>query len=409
MLARMRAALRRLARFVAAAAGAILVALILLEILLRIGLYEALPIPIEASIFTMDAPGKLRLRPNVDVRSRGGEWDVRYVTNASGLRDGERESLRVGSWGERLSAARQDVKSPWPRVAILGLGDSFTFGWGVPFEATYLIQGERALLDETRRPAICIAAAVPGWGPTDELAWLRENWDDWAPSLLLLGFVAGNDFFDTMVGGARQFEVVEGLQIPKSRNRGGIAAIRAPLRRYSALYRAIAALSPGVEMRLATRGRQILHWPVNDIYRRIPPAETTAAIDSTLRVLDAIRAFASERGATFAVTVIPGRAQVHAEDFSLFKSRFGFADADLDMAAPQRALRGWADARGVPLLDLAPPMRAAAAADTTRLYFRNDSHWTPAGHALAGRLVARFLIDRALVPADSARGPADPG
>jgi len=64
----------------------------------------------------------------------------------------------------------------------------------------------------------------------------------------------------------------------------------------------------------------------------------------------------------------------------------------------------WAASRGVPVLDLEPVMAAAAARDATRLYFPGDSHWNIAGHEFAGRLVARFLIDRGLGRGGGAAG-----
>lgn len=374
---------RRLVGWLLSVAFSGILTIVLLEVLLRAGLYEALRIPVEAPIFVMESPGRIGLRPGVDVRSRGKEWDVRLITNHYGLRDVERPASE--------SALR-----------ILGLGDSFTFGWGVPVEATYLARAEAILNRETGREIQIVKAAVPGWGPGDELAWLRENWDQWKPYLVLLGFTAGNDFYDTMVGGAEQYVVIDGVQIQKVRNIGGLTELKAFLRRHSATYRAFAVLSPGARMLVADQLGEVFHWPVNDIFLRQPPPALPAAIESTLLMLDQMHEFARARGAWFSVVVIPSRAQIHAEDYALFKSRFGMNDDDLDMRRPQRVLTAWAASRGVPFLDLEPVMSAAAARDTTRLYFRGDSHWTIAGHELASRVVARFLMDRGLVRGERA-------
>jgi hypothetical protein len=390
---------RRIAR--AASAGALVAAL--LEILLRTPLGDALRIPIEAPIFVEDDAGRIALRPSADVRSRGAEWDVRVVTNRAGLRDLERPAS--------ASAVR-----------ILGLGDSFTFAWGVPMEAGYLARAEDQLDRETRREIQIVKAAVPGWGPVEEIEWLRAHWDDWLPHIVVVGFSAGNDFH---VAGsddgaaARPYEVIEGILVPRSERRLAPRGVERFLRRRSALFRAAAAMRPGISQTLAERLGRTQRWAVNDIFLRRPPGDAGAAgeaqraVDATFAALDALHALARERGAAFAVVAIPSRAQVHAEDYARFKRWFAFTDEELDMGRPQRLVGAWAARRGVPLLDLEPAMTAAAARDTTRLYFRADSHWTQAGHELAGRLLARFLVDRGLVgvaaptaaPSDGEPGP----
>ena len=51
----------------------------------------------------------------------------------------------------------------------------------------------------------------------------------------------------------------------------------------------------------------------------------------------------------------------------------------------------------MPCLDLLPQFSAAAAADTqTPLYYADDMHWTPAGHALASKLICDYLLTAVL-------------
>jgi hypothetical protein len=58
----------------------------------------------------------------------------------------------------------------------------------------------------------------------------------------------------------------------------------------------------------------------------------------------------------------------------------------LDATRPQRVLTEHLAARGVHVIDLLEPLRDAP--DPAALYFENDKHWTPAGHAYVARVLA---------------------
>jgi len=70
--------------------------------------------------------------------------------------------VKINSHGFR------DVEHPIGKldgsVRILGLGDSFTFGWGVPEDKGYLKQLEQGLRHVLNRPVETINTGVPGWG-----------------------------------------------------------------------------------------------------------------------------------------------------------------------------------------------------------------------------------------------------
>jgi phospholipase/lecithinase/hemolysin len=55
------------------------------------------------------------------------------------------------------------------------------------------------------------------------------------------------------------------------------------------------------------------------------------------------------------------------------------------------AVKAWGGREGVPVFDLVPAFRNAFAADGTWYHFRNDKHWTAAGHRLAAETLAALL------------------
>ena len=95
--------------------------------------------------------------------------------------------------------------------------------------------------------------------------------------------------------------------------------------------------------------------------------------------------------------IVPGKWQVHKEDWqALLAARDEPDDDRWVLRGPNRRLTQLAEAHRIPVLDLLPPMRDAAEAGR-RLYFGVDVHWSAAGHEVAARSVAEFLIANELL------------
>ena len=76
-----------------------------------------------------------------------GPLHVPVTINSDGFRDIDRVTSKDGQ-----------------TIRILGLGDSFTFGWGVSLEKTYLKRLEATLPQIIGHPVETINTGVPGWG-----------------------------------------------------------------------------------------------------------------------------------------------------------------------------------------------------------------------------------------------------
>ncbi len=75
---------------------------------------------------------------------------------------------------------------------VLAVGDSMTFGWGVPQEEGFTEQLQRELSRGLGRPASVINAGVGGYNSVQELAFLREDGLRLAPDLILLVYVSND-------------------------------------------------------------------------------------------------------------------------------------------------------------------------------------------------------------------------
>jgi lysophospholipase L1-like esterase len=109
-----------------------------------------------------------RLPPNFEGR---GIVDEYIKTNSQGLRDVE-----------------HPLKKEDGSIRILGLGDSFTFGWGVKLEESYLKQLERRLTQETGRKAEAINAGVPGYGLNHYYIYLKHTGLKYQPDVIVINY-----------------------------------------------------------------------------------------------------------------------------------------------------------------------------------------------------------------------------
>lgn len=340
--------------------------------------------PLFLDIYTLDENGLLALQPSVVRRHVSSEWDVSVAINGWGLRD--------------VATAPKT-----PARTILGLGDSFAFGWGVELHESFLSQAESRLADE---PVRIVKAGFPGTGPCDQLAWLEAHGDEFAPDAVLLSFFIGNDFTDDQMGGFdRQFTIEDGLIVRREfEGEPSSSPVRSLIewtKRRSLLAQTAAQTwwtwerscltaqergNPG----LSARDRWL--WEFFQIHLRNPPDEVEAGFEAALRSLDGIRGWCSQRDIPLQVMIIPRSFQLYDWELAEWLQSYDLLPADLDLDRPQRILCEWAADRRVAVLDLTEPFREdARKSPDNRLFFYPNSHMNAHGHTLAGRLLAEFL------------------
>jgi hypothetical protein len=122
----------------------------------------------------------------------------------------------------------------------------------------------------------------------------------------------------------------------------------------------------------------------------------------TAALLAAIKEETERAGSRLLLVAAPTAYQVHAEEQRKFLKSDRSKRAEVQIDGPNRRLAGIAEQLGVPFFDLLPVFTQTA--PNTRLYFRQDPHWTVAGNSVAGTNVARELRARPdLLPAGCQR------
>lgn len=274
-------------------------------------------------------------RPGAKHRHVTPEFDVEVMTNRDGFRGWE--------WPSELPGTSQ-------RRRVLVLGDSFAFGWGVPWEQTFTARLSLAHPEWDIRNA-----AVAGYGADQQLLVLKRLAPQFRPEVVVCVF-CDNDLWESSSDeaygrGKPQFELDDDTLRPR------VARVeRSWLQEHSALFAAVRKKL--WESRFARRARD-------------PKSEW--------RVVERIyRAMRDELGGS-RLLVVSDAARLATS----LGNEAGIAHVDFG-----RAL--------------------AAVAEPTR--FAQDGHWNERGHAAVAELLAP-AIEGALgaVPAASGRTAILPG
>ncbi len=331
-------------------------ALALAEGILRLSGAEIYPVPLYPGDVvaerdrTYDAALGWKLPPGETIHEITADYDVTYVANAQGFR------------------SRYDFAAPSPARRIAFLGDSFTFGSGVPEEETFVALVERELDRSMTGRELAGAAPVAvqalnygigGFGIDQMGLALEHEVLRWRADLVVLSFIRQD--LDRSLTSYRKGHVW--LEKPAFHLEEGI------------LVRTTAANRPGPlaswwrqDLRLGRLARKTVdaladRWPIGERWR------LNRALFARLRDTCAAA------GVPLLVVHIPvnpqARAPLYAKEFAKL---------------------------GIEYLDLAARLPAAAG----DLYFPHDHHFTPAGHRFAAAAIARAIAARSGPPTRSA-------
>ncbi len=324
------------------------------------------PLDERTRLFERDPELGWRMRPGITARWFGSEIEV----NAKGLR------------GPELPYAK-----PAGTQRILWLGDSVAIGfrlesWRQSFP--YLVE---ASLE--RGPGLAVETvngAVDGYSPWQHAAWLAREGHRYDPDLVIVCFVL-NDVTEKLdlvrFGGSG-----EGFQLAHAATWLDRLLGDSAILHYARA--GLARLRFGADPQRGARERQRLD--VETLAREPERADVRAAWERTLDELREIFDFCRARGIRGALVVFP--------------FTFQFLDVKR-LSAPQRVLERFARERGLPHLDLLPPLRRRIQREGAKLsdWFLDEDHPSARGHEVAAELIHAFVEREGLL----ARAPAPPG
>ncbi len=347
-----------------------------LELTFRLFFPQTLvPTPIQGERFSVpDTNLGMRYVPGAVWRFRHPEYTVEYAINAEGFR-------------RPTSPAAQ---APTPVGSLLLLGDSFTFGQGVSYEATWGAKAEELLRQQSVRLHL-INAGVQGMDTRSELLLLRELAPRYRPEAVVVGFLI-NDLYTNI---PLDRDPNPGTTSSEwSRVREGVFVRAGDTHTFHLLQfaRRIVTSSDAIYAKL------YLSAPGRGDFLQLPlaarPRRQLAVTEQLLKQLaDECRSLQ----VPLVVLSIPQQFQV------LYRVTQGERARDIDVAFYDRYFADLGKRAGftwVPTLDA-----LVNADEPTHLYFRLDGHLSAEGHAVVAGVFADALMPLIRPSLPSTSGP----
>jgi len=353
---------------------------------LEIGFAVAPP----GGIYVYDAEVGFRVRPHAT-------WGV-WHANALGFND------------------RDHAEAKPPGVfRVLVLGDSFNWAGGPDGNYTHLL--DRLLAETTAHDRVeVINLGYPGTHPGEQLPVLRRYGMPYAPDLVILGVVVGNDFLEAQPW--RRVIPFGGELTPIDLRREPLRTLwGVPFSTRSHVLRFLTGRFTILRLRLAARARgedvattgarlpdDVFYGLERERMRVVESAPSEVIVAGEANVFASIltmQALAHAQGARLVVAAYPEPFQVDVGLREVVLRQAALDPAGFDWERPQRRLAEYCGVHDIDYTDLLPAFRAAHAAGTA-LYLQNEPHWNAAGQALAAAELAP-IVRRAQVLATSPR------
>jgi hypothetical protein len=266
-------------------------------------------------------------------------------------------------------------------LQVLLLGDSFTFGWGIPYEQSYGIEMARELASLTRRRVVLTNLAIPDTGQWADLRWLSLA-DYPAPDVIVEGMYvmghvgSGSDLLDNLNAERRERgRRAYGDASPDlGRSNEGVEWTR----RVARWLKMNSQLYTVLEVRL---GSFLLSKFAGAVQVERSSELIERGWEVTEAILDELRGEAEEREAALVLQYIPNQLDALQGNTSSFER-----------------LEEVAARVGIPLAPDPIPLLRNEDGEFYRndFYYPIDGHWTARSHAIVGRALAAFLHEQVL-------------
>jgi lysophospholipase L1-like esterase len=328
--------------------------------------------PAFQGLFENDSVIGYRLKPGARIRFATAEFDTEIRVNSAGVRDDE-------EIGEKAPNERR----------ILILGDSLVLSVQVPFRRTFGELLEQRL--NSRGSPIhyrVINGGVQGYGPVQELLFLRSLLPVVKPDLILETLFVGNDIEDAVGAEA----LLEGRQRPitDTVREAMTTRLRRTVRRSMVLQVLRLRVLAATERFTRTAGPP--EAPLQS-YAARPAPRIGRGLAIIHRVVEQMQQEGSAAGARTAVVLMPARFQVNDVDYANLRDAVSQAGGTLLRdAAGERIDETLRDLR-VPRFDALPSLRAAG----PDVFFLQTVHLTPRGHEIVAEALDRFLRESRLL------------
>lgn len=294
---------------------------------------------------------------------------------------------------------------------IVVVGDSF--GWSSGLEGNYTAILERRFEDRYGAHNVdVINTGYPGTHTGEQLSMLRKFGLQYNPDLVILGFFAGNDFFDAdpnrkrIVLNKYFFDLDRRYE---SRLLGYPIVARSRLwlflkNKFESDKMASEANREGEEWAAATRQpKPFLNLPTKtyldvqhaklEFFNKTTSGDRFAAQTAYIfQAIDEMNELLKSKGIKFMVAIYPDEFQVSPAQFEALVEKFQLKKADYDLDLAQKLLKTFLDSKHIAYLDMLDRFRIEE--KQRELYLYKNTHWNDDGNNLAAEVLFQYLISQ---------------
>lgn len=278
--------------------------------------------------------------------------------------------VKINSHGFR--DIEHGLEKPPNTIRILGLGDSFTFGWGVEQSKTFLKQLEPLLQARTGKTIETMNAGVPGWGLNQYFILLKGFGLSYAPDFVVLAYYA-----DDLTG-----ELAEA--IPANESYRNVSRYQGGVLHHSRLFNFMKAVSNWVRQK--NRPTRVDYLYNEDARRALlvdrpnylmTQDERSPHYEALLgEHLKRLRTLAEEHGAILVVMYVPDIAQLYHPEVQYIN----------------QSLARLTNLQGIPFVDMTSMFEQAKHPKAYYLWPR-DPHTNAEGHRAMAEALAKLICD----------------
>lgn len=300
-------------------------------------------------------------------------------------------SISAQGLRDREFAAKQEGERRY-----IALGDSITFGWGLPVEESFPKQLERAYKAAGENVSV-VNAGIPGYGPWQSLAWLAEEGAAYQPDGVVFCLFPANDTsneLDRVGRRLRSYNPVMAAEWWRLEN-AMLAPMRVDrwLRDSSRLYQALTRLGdsgmgPAAHLGLRLRWLQLTQapwrpptesgYPSLELCREQSYASLDVAIRLTVGSVREMKAHCDARGWDFLVAVVPSHFAISKPHYDAARARSGMAVYPYEAHRETRIFEAALAAEGIACLSMTDEFLSHP--DTSVFYIPKDGHLSSLGN-----------------------------
>lgn len=288
----------------------------------------------------------------------------------------------------------EDLEPPYPESTILVLGDSFTHGsYCCDLEETYPKQLQRSL-KAAGKDYYVINSGIPGYGPKNEVDFLKKYYPIIKPRLVVLTVYEENDLQDMDPPG--KYKVVDGhiteaikyAEETKTLPKRLVFETKGFLYRNSAGYRVVYDFITGRFFpEKSTAYKTLLMYTESG--KEMQAKNLLSAETEYLEYKE----FCSEKNIACVVYLAPSRTQFTENSTKLALSNG--INENLDLLWVQDSLGRFFQDKNMTYYDLAVSFRERGS--PRDMYLPRNIHWNEEGSRVAGEYLAGKLINDSLV------------